>query len=71
MLDVRAKRFDHEVRFASAAGPARFAIGHLGPNEQELGEISEPVNVLHVAFLQRYTAHGRSSFDKMVISWRS
>ena len=53
MFGVRPDRFDHEVEFVGAVDLARYAIGHVGPDELGFGEVIEPVNALRVEILQQ------------------
>ena len=53
MFGVRPDRVDHEVEFVGTVDLARYAIGHVGPDELGFGEIVEPVNALRVAILQQ------------------
>ena len=39
MFGVEADRFDHEVEFVGAVDFARYAVGHIGPDEQGFGEV--------------------------------
>ena len=52
-LVSRPDRFDHEVEFIGTVDLARYAVGHVGPDEQGFGEVIEPVNALRVAVLQQ------------------
>ena len=49
----RPDRFDHEVEFIGAVDLARYAVGHIGPDELGFGEVIEPVNALRVAVLHQ------------------
>jgi hypothetical protein len=53
VFGVRPDRVDHEVEFVGAVDLARYAIGHVGPDELGFGEVIEPVNALGVAILQQ------------------
>ena len=53
VFGVRPDRVDHEVKFIGAVDLARYAIGHVGPDELGFGEVIEPVNALRVAILQQ------------------
>ena len=53
VFGVRPDRFDHEVEFVGAVDLARYAVGHVGPDELGFGEVIEPVNALRVAVLQQ------------------
>ena len=53
MSGVRPDRFDHEVVFSGAVDLARYAVGHVGPDELGFGEVIEPVNVLRVEVPQQ------------------
>ena len=46
---VRADRFDHQIEFVGTVHLARYAIGHVGPDELGFGEVIEPINPLRVA----------------------
>jgi len=48
VFGVRPDRFDHEVEFVGTVDFARYAVGHVGPDEQGFGEGMEPVNALRV-----------------------
>src|SRR5580698_11028346 len=50
---VRPDRFDHEIEFVGAVDLARYAVGHIGPDEQGFGEVMEPVNALRVEVPQQ------------------
>jgi hypothetical protein len=50
---VRPDRFDHEVEFVGAVDFARYAVGHIGPDEQSFAEVMEPVNALRVEVPQQ------------------
>jgi hypothetical protein len=51
VFGVRPDRVDDEVEFVGAIDFARYAIGHVGPDELGFGEVVEPVNALRVAIL--------------------
>ena len=53
MSGVRADRFDHEIEFVGAVDFARYAVGHIGPDELGFGEVVQPINALRVAVLQQ------------------
>jgi len=53
MFGVRPDRFDHEVEFVGAIDLARYAVGHIGPDELGFGEVMEPVNTLRVEVPQQ------------------
>ena len=53
MFGVRPDRFDHEAEFACAVDLARYAVGHMGPNELGFGEGIELVNALRVEVPQQ------------------
>ena len=48
MYGVRPDRFDHEVVFFGTGDPARYGVGHSGPDEQGFSKVPEPVNALRV-----------------------
>ncbi len=50
---VQPDRFDHEVEFVGAVDLARYAVGHIGPDELGFGEVIEPVNALRVEVPQQ------------------
>ena len=51
MFGVRPDRVDHEVELVGTVDLARYAIGHVGPDELGFREVIEPVNALRVAAL--------------------
>ena len=53
MFGVQPDRFDHQVEFIGAVDLARYAVGHIGPDELGFGEVVEPINALRVAVLQQ------------------
>lgn len=53
MFGVRPDRFNHEVELAGAVDLARYAVGHVGPDELGFGEVIEPVNALRIEVLQQ------------------
>ena len=53
VFGVRPDRFDHEVEFIGAVDLARYAVGHVGPDELGFGEVMEPVNALRVEVPQQ------------------
>ena len=53
MFGVRPDRFDHEVEFVGAIDLARYAVGHIGPDELGFGEVMEPINALRVEIPQQ------------------
>jgi hypothetical protein len=53
VFGVRPDRFDHEIEFVGAVDLARYAVGHVGPDEQGFGEVIEPVNTLRVKVQQQ------------------
>ena len=53
MSGVRPDRFEHEVEFVGAVDLARYAVGHIGPDELSFCEVVEPVNALRVVVLQQ------------------
>ena len=56
MFRVRADRFDDEVEPIGAVDLARYAVGHIGPDELGFGEVMEPVDSLGIAVL--HEEHG-------------
>ena len=61
---VQADRFDHEIKLAGAVDLARYAVGHVGPDEQGFGEVLEPMSapcsvVLHEEHGVRRIFHPR------------
>ena len=56
MFRVRADRFDDEVESVGAVDLARYAVGHVGPDELGFGEVIEPVDPLRIAVL--HEEHG-------------
>ena len=56
MFRVRADRFDDEVESVGAVDLARYAVGHVGPDELGFGEVIEPVDSLRIAVL--HEEHG-------------
>ena len=57
VLGVQPDRFDHEVEFVGAVDLARYAVSHVGLDEQGFGEVIEPVNALRVEVLATRTPH--------------
>ena len=58
MSGVRPDRFNHEVEFVGTVDLARYAVGHMGPDEQGFRKVMEPVNALRVeGSRNRNTAH--------------
>ena len=53
MSGVRPDRFDHEVEFVGAVDLARYAVGHIGPDEQGFRKVMESVNALRVEVPQQ------------------
>jgi len=53
---IQADQLDNEVEFIGAVDLARYAVGHIGPDELGFGEVIEPVNPLRVAVL--HEEHG-------------
>ena len=53
MLGVRPDRFDNQVESIGAVDLARYAVGHIGPDEQGFGKVMEPINALRVEVLQQ------------------
>ena len=53
MSGVRPDRFDHEVEFVGTVDLARYAVGHIGPDEQGFRKVMEPVNALRVEVPQQ------------------
>ncbi len=53
MSGVRPNRFDHEVEFVGAVDLARYAVGHIGPDELSFSEVVEPLNALRVEVPQQ------------------
>ena len=49
MFRVQADRFDDEIELIGAVDLARYAVGHVGPDELGFGEVIEPVNPLRIA----------------------
>jgi hypothetical protein len=56
VFGVRPDRIDHEVEFVGTVDLARYAIGHVGPDELGFGEVIEPVNALRCVW-QLHLAH--------------
>ena len=52
MFDIRPDGFEHEIEFVGTVDLARYAVGHVGPDELGFGEVMEPVNALRVEVLQ-------------------
>ena len=52
-LGVETDRFDHEVEFVGAVDLARYAVGHIGPDEQGFRKVMEPINALRVEVPQQ------------------
>ena len=53
MSGVRPDRFNHEVEFVGTVDLARYAVGHMGPDEQGFRKVMEPVNALRVEVPQQ------------------
>lgn len=53
MFSVWPDRFDHEVEFVGAVDFARYAVGHVGPDELGFSKVVEPVNTLRVEVPQQ------------------
>ena len=51
MFRVQADRFDDEIEPIDAVDLARYAVGHVGPDELSFGEVVEPINPLRIAIL--------------------
>ena len=53
MSGVRPDRFDHQVEFSGTVDLARYAVGHVGPDELGFCKVVKPVNALCVEVLQQ------------------
>ena len=53
MSGVRPNRFEHEAEVVGTVDLARYAVGHIGPDELGYGEVMVPVNVLRAEVLQQ------------------
>jgi len=56
MFRVQADRLDDEIELVDAIDLARYAVGHVGPDELGFGEVIEPVDSLRIAVL--HEEHG-------------
>jgi hypothetical protein len=54
---VQADRFDDEIQLIGTVDLARYAVGHVGPDELGFGEVIEPVNPLVSRSCMRSTAY--------------